>query len=40
MIVLSEQAQTAKEVRREVETSLETKDLRERLSHRRSKVAV
>ena len=37
---LSEQAQTAKEVRREVETDLETKDLRERLSRRRSKAAV
>src|SRR5437879_3129236 len=37
---LSEQAQTAKEIRREVETNLETKDLRERLSRRRSKAAV
>jgi uncharacterized protein (DUF433 family) len=36
---LSEQAQTAEEVRREVERNLETKELRERLSHRRAKAA-
>ena len=36
---LSEQAEAAKEIRREVETSLETKELRERLSHRRAQAA-
>lgn len=36
---LNESAQAAKEVRREVETGLETKDLRERLSRRRAQAA-
>jgi uncharacterized protein (DUF433 family) len=36
---LKEQAQTAKETRREVEKNLETRELRERLKRRRARAA-
>ncbi len=37
---LIEHAQAAQEVRREVENNLDTKELRERLSHRRAQATV